>query len=215
MKVIIVGGGTPPSKELILREMTKNTSIIAADSGVDCLYKYKIVPKLIIGDLDSANKKALDFFQKKNVPNERYPHEKDSTDSELALKKALGLKAREIIFLGLIGGKRTDHFLGVLGLLKTCLRLNIKACLKDDHQNIIMLNKSATIGGRPGEMFSLLAYGGTIKRLTISGAKYPLQNYNLKMGDGLTLSNQFQNRNVKIKFVTEKNSNLILVTIPN
>jgi len=200
MKAIIIAGGTPPSKKLITKEINKDNIIIAADSGADSLWQYKITPNYLIGDLDSINHKALNFWINKNVVIERHPANKDFTDAKLALTKAIKLKATKIIFLGCLGGKRVDHLLGSIGLLDECANLNIEAYLKDDYQTISLLKKSTTINGKAGDMFSLQAYGGTVKHLSITGSKYTLKNYSLKTGDTLTLSNEFHDKRVKIEF---------------
>jgi thiamine pyrophosphokinase len=204
MKAIIIAGGIPPTKKLITKEIAKNTPVIAADSGANCLWQYKITPNYLIGDLDSINYQALNFCLNKDVIIEHYPNDKNFTDAELALKKAAKLGAKKIIFLGCLGGKRTDHLLGALGLLDKCAKLNIEAALKDDHQTITLLKKSTIIHGKVGQQFSLQAYGGTVKHLSIDGSKYTLKNHSLKMGDALTIANEFQNKKVKIKFSSGK-----------
>lgn len=200
MKAIILAGGTPPSKKLLKKEITSKSTIIAADSGADCLWKYKITPDYLIGDFDSINNQALHFWIDKNIPIERHPQNKDMTDSQLALKKATALNIKEIVFLGCLGGKRVDHLLGAFGLLAECLDLSITAYLKDDYQNITLLNKPTIIHGKNKEIFSLQAYGEPVKNLSISGSKYELKSYELKMGDALTLSNEFQDQYVNIQF---------------
>ena len=47
MKVIIISGGNPPSKELLTKEITEDTFLIGADSGANCLYDYNIEPDLL------------------------------------------------------------------------------------------------------------------------------------------------------------------------
>jgi thiamine pyrophosphokinase len=210
MKAIIVAGGTPPSKKLLKSEMTPKSVIIAVDSGADCLWKYQITPNYLIGDFDSIDDKALHFWANKNIPIERHPKDKDATDSQLALKKATALGVKEVVFLGCLTGKRIDHLLGAFGLLAKCLDLNIVACLKDDYQIINLLNQPKIIHGKNGEVFSLQAYGEPVKKLSISGGKYRLKNYELKTGDALTLSNEFQNQAVSIQFA---NGRLMLIRI--
>jgi len=229
MKIIIVAGGAPPSKKLSTKEITKNCIVIATDSGADCLWRYKIAPDYLIGDLDSINRDALKFLMDKNSSIEVYPCEKNFTDSELALKKAKELKKLdsrprqkhsritrgnddplEIVFLGAIGGNRADHFLAVLGLLDKCLTSNIKASLKDDYQTITLIKKSTTISGKKGNLFSLQAFGSPVRGLSITGSKYTLKNHTLKMGSGLTISNEFQNKKVNIKLRSGK---LLVITV--
>lgn len=210
MKTIIIAGGTPPSKKLLIEEIKPESIIIAADSGANCLWEYKIKPNYLIGDFDSIDDKVLNFWINKNISIERHSRNKDTTDSQLALKKALALGAKEIVFLGCLGGKRVDHLLGALGLLAECLNFKIASCLKDEYQIVTLLNQPTIIYGNNGKTFSLQAYGEPVKNLNISGSKYELKNHELKMGDALTLSNEFQNQKVRIQFTSGK---LILVRI--
>lgn len=199
MKVLIVSGGTTPSIELISKEIKDVSLIIAVDRGGNCLYKYNIIPKYVVGDFDSIDKEVLMFFKSKNCIVEKYPSHKDFTDTEIALNKALELKADEIVFMGCTGS-RLDHVLANLGMLLKCSNLNVKAYIKDKNNTIELLNSSKLIKGYPGQTFSLHAYCGCVKNLSIIGAKYELNNYDLCMGDGRTVSNEFLDGAVSIMF---------------
>jgi thiamine pyrophosphokinase len=199
MKVIIISGGKPPSKKLILQEVTEDTFLIAADSGANCLYNYNIMPDLLLGDFDSIDKNVLDYFKNSNCTLDIYPTEKDYTDTEIAVKKALSMKPDEIILLGCTGS-RVDHLLGNIGMLKTCMLNGVNAYIKDENNNIRLIDTSTSLNGSVGEIFSLQAYGDEITGLTIEGAKYSLNNYNLKIGESVTISNEFVGNIVKLKF---------------
>lgn len=200
MKIIIVSGGTPPTPKLLQKEVEDCSYIIAADSGADHLHNYNLLPNLIIGDLDSIQTSTLQKLKKKNVVVEQYPKDKDFTDTQLALHKAIALHATEIVFLGCTGGKRIDHFLGSLGLLLECSQHNINAKIQDSDNIITLIDKSQTIIGIKNELFSLCAYSDLVTNLSITGAKFELANYNLPLGSPLTLSNEFLNSEVKITF---------------
>jgi thiamine pyrophosphokinase len=199
MKVIIISGGKPPSKELLMQEVTEDAFLIAADSGANCLYEYNIAPDLLLGDFDSIDKKVLDYFKKSNCTIDIYPTEKDFTDTEIAVKKALSMKPSEIVFLGCTGS-RVDHLLGNIGMLKTCMQNGVSAYIKDGNNNIRLINASTSLKGTVGEIFSLQAYGDEVVGLTIEGAKYSLNNYNLKIGESITISNEFAENIVELKF---------------
>jgi thiamine pyrophosphokinase len=207
MKVIIISGGYPPTKEILRRELEESSFLICADSGGNCLYQYNIIPNYLIGDFDSIDRNALEFFSQKDCLIERYPVEKNYTDTELAVIKAEQLGAKKIVFLGCTG-TRLDHTLGNIGLLHKCLNNNIEAYIKDSNNSITMVNHSLTLKGKPGDKFSLFAYKNPIENLTILGAKYNLNRYNLKIGDGLTISNEFMQSEVIINF---DSGNLIIV----
>jgi len=152
-----------------------------------------------MGDFDSINEKVYNYFLKKECKIETFKKDKDYTDTKLALLKAIELGASEIVFLGCTGN-RIDHTLGNLGLLKECLKLNIKATLKDDKNFVQITDKPLIIEGKLGQCFSLLACSDCVKALTIRGAKFELIDYDLKLGDPLTISNEFLDEDVKIDF---------------
>ncbi|GCD09509.1 thiamine diphosphokinase [Clostridium tagluense] len=199
MKVIIISGGNPPSKEFITKEITEDTFLIGADSGANCLYDYNIEPHLLVGDFDSIDKGAFEYFKKGKCIIDIYPAEKDFTDTEIAAQKALCMKPNEIVFLGCIGS-RVDHLLGNIGMLKICMENGVDACIKDENNDIRLVNTSTSLSGTVGQIFSLQSYGDEIIGLTIEGSKYPLNNYNLKTGQSITISNEFVLPQVELKF---------------
>lgn len=199
MKAIIVSGGLPPSKELIEEELKGEAVVICADRGANCLYKYNIHPDYLLGDFDSIDITVLDYFEKQNCTILRYSKDKDYTDTQLALFKAKEIKAAEIVFLGCTG-TRVDHTLGNLGLLLDCMKSGIPSYIKDDNNVISITDKSIELYGDKNDYFSLVAYNSPVIGLTISGAKFNLNDYLLNIGDPLTLSNEFLDTQVKIRF---------------
>lgn len=200
MKIVIVSGGTPPSYNLIKKELQDSEFLICADSGGNCLYKYNIVPDYIMGDFDSIDIEALNFFKdEEKCLVETYPQDKDFTDTELVLNKALELGGTDIVFLGCTG-TRLDHLMGNIGMLLRCLNMNVRSSIKDDHNTIYITDKTLKIKGERGENFSIQAYSEVVQSVSIRGAKYRLDNYDLKLGDPRTISNQFLDSEVEIDF---------------
>lgn len=207
MKIVIVSGGEAPSCDLIRKELRDSAFLICADSGGDCLYKYNITPNFLMGDFDSISREALSFFEsQENCVIDTYPEDKDFTDTELVLDKAIQLGANEIVFLGCTG-TRIDHLMGNIGMLLRCLKLNIKAYIKDDHNIIEMTDKSVKIRKEKGTTFSLQAYCDKVQDLNIKGAKFGLHHYDLNLGDPRTISNEFLDDDVYISF----SSGIVLV----
>lgn len=205
MKIVIIAGGAPPSHQLLSTKLTKDTIIIAADSGANVLCKYDITPSYLIGDLDSIDKKALDFCISNNVKIEKHHFEKNLNDTELSLNKALSLNPTEIVFFGVLGS-RIDHVLGSFGLLDKCTEQAISASIFDEQQQVLLLTKNTKLYGNQKQIFSLQAYTKDVEGLTISGSKYTVDNYRLKAGDSRTISNEFlhQNQPVTIEFLSGK-----------
>lgn len=199
MKAVIISGGKAPSDILLKSEIEDSDIIICADSGADCLYSNKIVPNYLIGDFDSINLEVLEYFKNSSCEIIKYPSKKDFTDTFLAVEKAIQLNASEIVLLGCTGS-RIDHFMGNINILNYCLNNNIKSTLKDDN-NVVFLKGQSFILKKGGyKYFSLLAFNDTIHGLTLNNAKYKLDNYNLTIGDSLTISNEFIYESSNVKF---------------
>lgn len=199
MKIVITSGGKAPSRKLLIEELKGNSYLICADSGANCLHKYNIVPNMLVGDFDSIDKDVFEYFKNSDAKIVKYPSEKDYTDTEIALNMALDMKPDEIVLLGCTG-TRMDHFLANLGLLLKCLENKVVAFIKDEHNTIMITKKSLNIYGKKGKTFSLAAYYNSVENLSISGAKYPLNNFYLNIGNPITTSNEFLDHEVKISF---------------
>lgn len=199
MRAVIVSGGTPPSYELLKGELKENTIIICADSGGNCLYNYGVLPNYLLGDFDSIDKEALMHFKSQGVPIDSFKKDKDYTDTQLAINKAIDLRCEEVVLLG-CSGNRIDHMLGNLGLLREALSKGVKAYFKDDINHIQLIKEPIELEGNFGEVFSLQAYCDCVREVTIKGAKFPLTKYDLHLGDPITISNEFLNEKVRIDF---------------
>ena len=199
MKGLIISGGNPPSKALLNSELQLKPYVICADSGGDCLYKYRIIPDLLIGDFDSISEEAFRYFEKSSCRIIKLPKEKDFTDTEFALKECIKKGLSEITFLGCTG-TRLDHTLGNISLLIICLENNIKGNIKDINNDISITDSPIEINGYFGETFSLLPYTEVVSGLTLEGCKYPLKDYCLKIGNPITISNEFLDTSVRISF---------------
>lgn len=198
MRAIIVGGGEAPSKILLERYIDEDSIIIAADGGANALSMYNITPNYLLGDFDSIEGEVYEKLCS-NSETTRFPREKDDTDSKIAFEKAIKLGAKEIIFLGCTG-KRIDHFMANLCVLHEGLKRSINCYIVDEYNEIFLIDKSSTIYGKSGEVFSLFSYGEDTKGLTLIGAKYPLNNFNLSQVNNLTVSNEFLSEEVSIIF---------------
>lgn len=201
MKSVIVAGGKIPSRELFLSEIEDADYLIAADKGAEVFYEYEVMPHILIGDFDSANRLVIDYFR--NVEMVKFLPEKDYTDSELAFNKALEKGSEEIVLLGCTGS-RLDHVLGNLGLLRKALELNKKAKIKDDNNTIFLIEGKTTLYGNCGQTISFQCYGDVVKKLSIEGGKYSLKEYDLHIGDSRTVSNEFTNTPIEVDFLSGK-----------
>ena len=102
---LIVAGGSAP--ESFTMGNWKYSKVIAADSGYDTAKRLGIIPTDVVGDLDSTK------FRDEIIAQGFKPcsHDKDQTDTELALMKKIG----EYDLVG-GGGGRLDHIFSILSL---------------------------------------------------------------------------------------------------
>lgn len=96
--------------------LEKASHIIAADAGLDHLYRPGILPHAMIGDMDSVSDAALRWAQEAQVPLMRFPERKNETDGEIAFEELLKHDADYYIIFGSIGRGRSDHMLANLML---------------------------------------------------------------------------------------------------
>lgn len=199
MNVAIVSGGTAPKENLLKYYLEKVDYIIAADRGSECLYDYSIVPDLLLGDFDSVNKEILDSIKSKTREVLKFPPEKDYTDTEIAIIEAAKRGAKKIYLFGATG-TRMDHTLGNIGLLLTTKKRGIDLEIIDNNNRLYLAEKSMMLYGEFGENISFHALSDEVKNLTISGAKYNLDAYNIRLLDPRAICNEFVDTPIKISF---------------
>ncbi|MDD3223994.1 MAG: thiamine diphosphokinase [Clostridium sp.] len=200
MNITIISGGKPPSFDILDKYLKESNFIICSDSGANTLYKYKIVPDILLGDFDSIDKNVLGFYEKNTACTiNRFKSEKDFTDTEAAVYEAIKLKPDNIFMLGCTG-TRLDHTMANLSMLKRCLDNNINGYIIDDNNIIDLHDKNFKIEGKNGQTFSLQCFGSEVKGLCIKDAKYKLDHYNLKFADPRTVSNECTDKITYISF---------------
>lgn len=192
MKALVISGGTPPKKEILLEEIKNSDILIGADKGCETYFKYNFTPDYALGDFDSIDEIYKEKLKDTKVI--KYNTEKDNTDSEIALLKAIELKADEICILG-VTGSRIDHVLASLGLLNIALENEIKCYIRDENNFITLINKDSILEDKGYKYISFQAFGENVQGFSIEGAKYNINNALLTFGSGMFVSNEFLNEN--------------------
>ena len=167
-------------------------NIIAGDRGLEALYQLKIIPNHVVGDFDSVSPEILEFYKKQpQIIFHTFNSEKDNTDTDIALKLAIQLKSSKITILGALG-KRMDHAIANIHILKDALEANIPCQIIDEHNRIYLINKEMTLEKDKvyGKYVSLIPLTSTVEGLTLTGFKYPLNHYTLPIGTSLGISNE-------------------------
>jgi thiamine pyrophosphokinase len=164
--------------------------IIAADGGTTHCRELGIKPSIVIGDLDSLNPDYLKSLQTSGTEIISYPANKDQTDLELAIRKAIELGCDEILVLGALGA-RWD--MTIANLLLPALSDFSKASIRliDEYQEIILLRGEGglTFKGKKGDTLSIVPLREDAEGVTLQGLEYPLEDDVLKFGATRGISN--------------------------
>ena len=184
-------------------------NIIAGDRGLEALYQLKMIPNHVVGDFDSVSPEILEFYKKQSqIIFHTFHAEKDNTDTDIALQLAIRLKSSKITIMGALG-KRMDHAIANIHILKDALEANIPCQILDEHNRIYLINTSIQLEKDKiyGKYVSLIPLTSTVEGLTLTGFKYPLHDYTLLIGTSLGISNEIVTDTAHI----EMNNGILIV----
>jgi thiamine pyrophosphokinase len=190
MKVVVVASGDfDPADAMLLGDADM---LVAADGGAESLDRVGRRPDLLIGDLDSTGPALVERLAMSAVRVERHPVDKEASDTELALRAAIDAGADEIVLLGAIGGDRLDHELAnVLLLADPALAgREVRLVHAGNTVRVVRSGESLVVGGRIGDLVTLLPIGGEATGITTDGLRWPLDAATLRMGRSRGLSNE-------------------------
>jgi thiamine pyrophosphokinase len=196
-KCIILANGKPPKKSIItFFQKIGYSKLICADGGSNSALKMKLVPDLIIGDLDSISSLARKEF--KNISKIIRLKRQNDTDVEKCLKYAIKNNFDEALLVGATGN-RLDHTFCNLGIvLKFFHQIEISLIAEDSFLKAYTNN--VELKTHPGETISL--YGISPKtKITSTRLKYELQNVSLPFGKRESTSNIAKKNSVKLKVI--------------
>lgn len=199
MNCLIVSGGKSPGAEIFLEYIKKSQYTIAADKGLETFYNNKAVPDMLVGDFDSADKKILDDMIPKIKEVKKLNPEKDYPDTWTAINEAVSNGADKIYLLGATG-TRMDHMLGNIGLLMVAKDKGVSLEIIDDNNRLYLAENSMKLSGKYGETISFHALSDEVKGFTIRGARYNIENYNMKLLYPRALCNEFLDTPIEISF---------------
>ena len=164
--------------------------VIAADGGARHAAALGRRIDLWVGDGDSIGEDDLAALAREGIPIRRAPVDKDESDTELAVLAALDDGARRITICGALGGARIDHELANVWLLGHPRLAGCDVRLVDRAVRIRLVGPGrADLGGRIGDLVSLLPFAGDAAGLATEGLRYPLRDESLRSGPSRGLSN--------------------------
>lgn len=194
MKVAIFSGG-----EFTKTQILPFDKLICADKGYEYAKILNFIPDIILGDFDSLG----------YTPNnaEIFPKDKNFSDTELALKKAIEIGATDIDIYFSLGG-RLDHELFNINLLKYAKNQGVTAKIISGNTLLRLISGSGNYEVKNGSVVSFVPFSSEAHIIKSEGLKYPLDKITAIKGETLTLSNEATSDEI---YVEIKSGELLLI----
>lgn len=215
MRIVIIANGEPPTKDDVQPWLTDRAVLICADGGGRTALTMNLKPHHVIGDFDSLSEDELRELEQGGAQLHHYSPRKDETDLELALLFAVKLFATkhtkvtekrdeplvlsastvadEVVVLGARGG-RIDHELANMLLLAMPALSGVPVLFAHGVERLFLIDArdqavQRTLHGCPGDIVSLLPFGGDAHGIETEGLEYSLRDESLFVGPARGVSN--------------------------
>ena len=193
--VVVIGGGALSTRAL--DAVRDDAVVIAADSGLDHAVAAGLRPAVLVGDLDSISASGRMWAYARGVEIHEHPTDKDATDTEIAIARALEVpEVRQLLLVGgadEAGERRLDHQLAtILALGHNSLAglASVRAVLGGTGLAMLHPGRHSVLDLEPGQLFSLLALHGPCGGVTVTGARWPLTDAVLTGTEARGVSNE-------------------------
>ncbi len=188
---LVFTGGRAPAVPIHVVDRAK-WFVVAADSGLEMAAEAGVIPDAIVGDMDSLRDVSL-IDEYPDAVVERYPRAKDFTDTEIACRYIRDIGIDSITIVG-GGGGRLDHLLAVSYLFHRVLHPRRWLTHREE---VLAVDDSIVLSGRPGETISLLPVGQELCRMRSRGLRWALDSIEWTVGD-IGISNECTAEQIRI-----------------
>ena len=204
MKYAVVCAGGPEHEVAELSGFNEDETVfIGADRGAVHLLERGITPKEAVGDFDSISIEEYEKIKRAVKNISRFNAEKDETDTELAIERALTYKPKQVILTGVTGG-RLDHSASALHLL---YRLQIEnpdisfsIINQTNEMSFLLPTVHKLVQDNRYPFVSFFSFGRKVTGLTLTGFKYETINETLNLGMTKFTSNETASHICTISF---------------
>ena len=203
-RCVIVGGAGIADYEFVRSYLNEDDYVVYCDCGLKHMDALERRPDLIVGDFDSHDNPNLD------IETIVLPTIKNDTDTVFAVKEALGRGFEDFLLLGVVGA-RLDHTLGNVSILLMLDTMGKKAKIVDDYSEMEIVSDKIAEVDDFWQYFSLLNITGVAEDITITNAKYEIQDAEIDTDWQYGVSNEpLRGQTTKIKV---GNGRLLLVRV--
>ena len=172
--------------------------VIACDKGLDHADRYGIRPDIVIGDFDSVSDENKVRIEGGELKSERYPKEKDDTDTMIAMRHALELGYRDIRMV-CVFGERMDHAYANIQTAHFGAARGAEVRMYDEVTEVIVFSEGTVkLSGKKGNAVSVFSLSDTCRGVTIKGTKYELEEGELINSFPLGQSNEFADDHAEV-----------------
>ena len=207
-RAVIFVNGHIPDLELVRRLTRPGDTLLAADGGTRHALALGLTPSIVIGDLDSLTDDDRRKLDAAGTEIRRYPRDKNETDFELALHYAVEAGYREILLVAALGN-RLDQTLGNLALLTDPSLVGLHVRVDDGVEQVYFARRGtqAQVEGSPGDLVSLIPWGGEVTGVVTDGLRWPLRGETLYPYKTRGISNELLGKSASVNL----KSGLLLV----
>ena len=204
MHVIICAGG--PEEEVAERDVLlsfDDATFIGADHGAIYLLDKGIKPAMAVGDFDSLTDEEWQRVVRNVAMIERHAPEKDETDTELAIIRALEMHPQKITVTGATGG-RLDHYESNLHLVyrlqKSAPFCSIRLMNKTNELRFVLPGTTRLPYDQRYQYVSFFAFGREVPDVTLRGVAYETHSERVQMGTTRFTSNEVISEDATVSF---------------
>jgi len=210
-RIIIFANGDLPDLNKARDLLLADDFVICADGGTRHAVALNLTPNLVIGDMDSIQNDQWQRLQALGVAVELFPRDKNETDLELAINRAIELEPREIVIMAALGG-RLDQTIGNIALLTDLQLATFDVRLDDGVEEMFFCRDQVQVQGRSGDIVSLIPWGNPVRGVQTQGLKWILDNETLYPEKTRGISNEMLSESANIKI---SSGNLLIIHTRN
>jgi len=200
-RIIILANGKLPDIDKTRALLKDDDYILCADGGTRHAFSLDLKPALVIGDMDSIDRANLQKLQADGTLIELYPQDKNETDLELSITRALAFEPKEIIIVAASGG-RLDQTLANIALLAGAHLADCDVRLDDGVEEIFFCRNQIDVHGRSGDIISLIPWGGEVTGIRTENLKWRLSNETLYPEKTRGISNEMTDDIASVKILS-------------
>ena len=148
--------------------------VVAADGGAATALAFGYQPDVVVGDLDSIDAATLAELRRRGVPIETHPRDKDATDGQLAIERALAEQPDRSGAAGI--PRRTAARSGAGRRSASDAHRDPGRRCSTSATNALLVRPGVEFAWRPeaDEIVSLIPLGGDVDGVRTRGLRWPL-----------------------------------------